>query len=92
MAVRFSSLWKLSRICFSGWAGRFQDQNLKVFAQTHRGETLSDTRVMDLFRELFFEAEPIRRTARAIFYEAQLSFDAGLIEAQAAGSRGRGFG
>jgi hypothetical protein len=33
---------------------------------------------MDLFRELFFEAEPIRRTAKAIFYEAQLSFDAGL--------------
>lgn len=48
------------------------------FARTHRGETLSETRVMDLFRELFFEAEPIRRTAKAIFYEAQLSIDAGL--------------
>ncbi len=34
---------------------------------------------MDLFRELFFEAEPISQTAKAIFYEAQLSFDADLI-------------
>ena len=61
--------------------GQFQDRNLKVFfARTHRGEALSETRVMDLFRELFFEAETIRRTAKAIFYEyeAQLSFDAGL--------------
>jgi hypothetical protein len=46
---------------------------------------------MDLFRELFIEVEQIRRwqgrktemsggPAKAIFYEAHLSFDVGLIE------------
>ena len=36
---------------------------------------------MDLFRELFIEAEPIRPTTKAMFYKAQVVFDAGRLEA-----------
>ena len=67
----------IANLFVRGWDSS-KIETSKFFARTHRGETLSETRVMDLFRELFFEAEPIRRTAKAIFYEAQLSIDAGL--------------
>ena len=77
MAVRFLLCGNYRESVCQG-VGQFKDRNLKVFLHGPIEGTLSETRVMDLFRELFFEAEPIRRTAKAIFYEAQLSFDAGL--------------
>ena len=78
MAVRFLLCGNYRESVCQGGGTVPRSKPQSFFARTHRGETLSETRVMDLFRELFFEAEPIRRTAKAIFYEAQLSFDAGL--------------